>query len=94
MLGRPAIDRNPEGEPDESKQACRDERGLPAPLQRNGRNDERRDDRADVRACIEYPGRERALLDRKPFRNGLDGSRKVSRFAYAKGESREAESGD
>ena len=65
---------------------------LPSPVQRDPRNNQRRDDRADVAPGVEDARRERALLRREPLRHRLDRAREVARLTESEQRARDRES--
>ena len=65
--------------------------GAPSVVDGNPGNDERRENGSDICAGVEDAGGQRALALRKPLGDGLDGGGKVSGFAEAEEEARDAE---
>ena len=68
VLFGPAIHLQPREQPQEAGRADDRERPLPAIVERQKRDGERREDRADVRAAIEDAGRQRALASSETTR--------------------------
>src|SRR6185369_59730 len=91
MFFRTSIKQQPRYEPDETDRARGDECGAPTPRDRDHRHDERRYERADVRAGVKDSSRERAFFLREPFSNSLDRRRKVSRLTETEQETRRTE---
>src|SRR5262249_2337173 len=79
----PAVYCQPKKEPQKSQSANADKRAPPLPHGHNGRNNQWRQDRPDIRARIEYAGRKGALFLWEPFRYGLDARREYGRFPKA-----------
>src|SRR5207247_3605133 len=88
---RGVIDPEPEDEPPEPQRAGRDERPPPAEREGEWRHHEWSDDRADVGARVEEPGRERPVAFGEPLGDGLDRDRKVARLAEPQREPRHPE---
>ncbi len=91
MLLGPAVDGEPKGQPDKPHSPRKEKRPTPSKVIENERNQQRRQERPDVRAGVEQPGRQRPLLLGKPLRHRLDGPGKIARLTDAQGESRQGE---
>lgn len=91
---RAPIHQQPDWQPDQARQPGDDKRHLPAVTQHHGRDNQRRDDCADIVAGVEQAVGQRALLLRKPFGDGLDRPRKCTGFADAQCKTREHEMAD
>ena len=69
-----------------------DQKGrVPAVVDRDPGDDERRQNGAEICAGVEDAGGQRALALREPLGDGLDGGREVAGFAKAEAEARNAE---
>ena len=68
---RSVVEPSPQQQPSESEAARHQERGLPAELQLQPRDERKGHDVADRHAAVEDAHRERALANRKPLRDDL-----------------------
>src|SRR3981081_2364822 len=81
--GGAAVQGEPREQPHKTQRPCDDKRPAPAPIQRDPRHDERREDRAGVGAGIEDAGGQGALFLGEPFPHAFDGAGKVGGLAQA-----------
>jgi len=91
LHARSAQEPPPEQDPSKACRAGDDERRAPPVAQRQIRNRQRGEDRADIRAAVEDAGGQGALRLRKPIRHRADGGWKVRRLAQSEGEARDSE---
>src|SRR5712664_220705 len=94
MLVRFAVKQEPENEPAKSEGAGEEEGRPPAPMQRDPRDDERRDDGAGACASVEDAGGESALFFGEPFGDALDARGKNAGLAESEGEARGGEAAE
>src|SRR5437016_2360362 len=72
MLFGPSVEQQPQNQPCEAESPCEQESPPPTQMHRNPRHDQRGNDRANVRARVENPRRQRPFFLWKPFRDALD----------------------
>src|SRR3981189_2643387 len=72
MLVRSSIQRQPERQPKKSERASKQKRPSPAKVQRNPRDEQGRNDGADVRTRIEDARRQRSFFFGEPLSDALD----------------------
>src|SRR5580658_1924123 len=94
MLLRAAVDRQPQRQPDKSDSAQQEKSRTPSPMYGNPGNNQRRSDGAKIAPSIENSGSQRALLHRKPLRNGLEAGRKNCRLAKTQGNASREKAGE
>src|SRR6187399_316740 len=94
MQSRRAIQSQPEWQPQQSDETSYNKHHLPTPRQRDRRDRQRRENRANVGARVEQAGRETAFALWKPFDDRLHRRRKGSALASAERAAREHELAD